>query len=359
VRQRIEEDVMSVVQRTLTITAVQVLYPVLLSSPVWAAPDPWVTARVKIELLTADVGGMDIDVDTIDGRVTLHGVVESEARRLEAERLAAGVDGVSDVRNLLQVASGRRRDIMKRADGQLDKDVRGALLKDKRLADSNIGVQSVHDGVVLLAGRASSVSDHVAALQVAASVNGVRRVETEITSPDRLTDAELWEEGRRGAEVIGGGAGDLWITTKAKLKFLLSDEVPALDVNVDTDNGVVTLFGTVPTQKARQAATRLIQGVEGVQKVDNQLVVVPVDVKEAVAANDADLREEIEDRLARHAELQDADIHVDVKDGVVRLSGSVPSQTDRFVALTAARITRGARALIDDLKVEYRNSSRG
>lgn len=71
--------------------------------------DAEVTAKVKARL-TADpeVNPFQIDVDTIDGTVTLSGVVDSARQKEEAESLARGTEGVVAVVNNLQV--GRRGD---------------------------------------------------------------------------------------------------------------------------------------------------------------------------------------------------------------------------------------------------------
>lgn len=70
-----------------------------------ALDDVSVTAKVKARL-TADpeINPFHIDVDTVNGRVTLNGVVESEEIRAEAEKLAVRTEGVKEVVNLLQVA---------------------------------------------------------------------------------------------------------------------------------------------------------------------------------------------------------------------------------------------------------------
>lgn len=67
--------------------------------------DAGVTARVKAKLLAdPEVGGMYIDVDTLDGKVTLNGKVKSQDERAEAEKLARHTEGVKQVVNLIEVA---------------------------------------------------------------------------------------------------------------------------------------------------------------------------------------------------------------------------------------------------------------
>jgi hyperosmotically inducible protein len=67
--------------------------------------DASITARVKAKLIAdPEVAGTYIDVDTIDGRVTLNGKVSSADQRAEAEKLASRTEGVKGVTNLIQVA---------------------------------------------------------------------------------------------------------------------------------------------------------------------------------------------------------------------------------------------------------------
>jgi hyperosmotically inducible protein len=68
------------------------------------ARDIEITAKVKAKL-TADpeINPLRIDVDTLDGRVTLSGKVRTERQREEAEALARGTEGVLEVVNLLEV----------------------------------------------------------------------------------------------------------------------------------------------------------------------------------------------------------------------------------------------------------------
>lgn len=67
--------------------------------------DASVTARVKAKLIAdPEVAGTHIDVDTVDGLVTLNGKVASADQKAEAEKLATRTDGVKGVTNLIQVA---------------------------------------------------------------------------------------------------------------------------------------------------------------------------------------------------------------------------------------------------------------
>lgn len=60
--------------------------------------DTWITAKVKSALLAdTDVAGLEINVETVNGVVTLAGQVAEQAQIDEAIRLARGIEGVTDV----------------------------------------------------------------------------------------------------------------------------------------------------------------------------------------------------------------------------------------------------------------------
>ena len=62
------------------------------------AGDAWITTKVKAQLLAdSDVKGLDINVSTKDGVVTLAGVVPSTAMRDKAVSITKDVEGVKEV----------------------------------------------------------------------------------------------------------------------------------------------------------------------------------------------------------------------------------------------------------------------
>lgn len=62
------------------------------------ATDTWITTKVKTTLLATDgVTGTDINVSTVNGVVTLAGVLESQAAVDKAIEVARDIEGVVDV----------------------------------------------------------------------------------------------------------------------------------------------------------------------------------------------------------------------------------------------------------------------
>ena len=66
--------------------------------------DATVTVKVKAKLLeAADVKGLTVNVDTVNGTVTLKGEVETPAQAERAVQIARGTEGVKQVDNQLMV----------------------------------------------------------------------------------------------------------------------------------------------------------------------------------------------------------------------------------------------------------------
>lgn len=136
------------------------------------------------------------------------------------------------------------------------------------------------------------------------------------------------------------------------MRLLANAETPAFDINVDTRDQVVTLFGTVDSEEAKRQAEAEVRKVEGVRDVENALQVVAAGEAESTARTDEQLDEAIEQRFQASDRLREADVDVEVENGVARLSGTVPSRSDQVAALTAARSVQGVRRVIDDLRLD-------
>jgi hyperosmotically inducible protein len=303
--------------------------------------DAWITSKVKVALLTDDVvDGLHVNVDTVEGRVTLHGQVDSEQEKVRAEERARAIEGVANVDNLLRVVPEAQRDVVERTDEQVKEAVEKALEDDRALEKSDVEVASVNEGVVLLRGEVETVGAEV------------RRVVSELRGPRELADREIWQDAEGAVDTEQNAVADGWITTKVKLALLSEEGVGTTSVNVDTDGGVVTLFGRVDSADAKQRAEQRARAVDGVKDVDNELAVAPdVAAGPGGQRDDGEIKDAVQKRIDARATLADADINVASTEGVVRLTGTVTSQRDRIAALTAARSAPGVRRVVDGLEV--------
>lgn len=156
-------------------------------APSWAVADTsdaWITTKSKISLLTTDgVSATAVNVDTVNGNVTLHGKVRSEAEKTKAEQAIRQVDGVKGVKNLLQVVPEVDKKVVNAQDSEIKDKVEAALKTDLTL--DGIKVASVNQGVVLLSGSTPTLVNKLRALETAYRCDGVRRVASEIVTEDK------------------------------------------------------------------------------------------------------------------------------------------------------------------------------
>jgi len=77
----------------------------------------------------------------------------------------------------------------------------------------------------------------------------------------------------RSADEANGAGPDAIITMKIQSKYAGDDVVKSRNIDVDTDNGVVTLKGDVESLRERDAAEQLARETDGVKRVINELKV--------------------------------------------------------------------------------------
>jgi hyperosmotically inducible protein len=147
-----------------------------------------------------------------------------------------------------------------------------------------------------------------------------------------------------------GATKDSWITAKTKIALYADDRVSGSDVNVDTQNGTVTLRGKVATTDQKRAAEEVARTVDGVTTVRNDLQVVSTTERKVVNAEDKDLKNAVQSRIKQDARLKSADIDVRVDAGVVTLTGDVKDLGARARASEVARSVPGVRAVKNELQ---------
>jgi hyperosmotically inducible protein len=147
------------------------------------AKELWLESKVKYHLVTADdVPARDVKVEVNRGVVTLHGKVETAAEKAKAEEVVRKIDGVHEVRNMLQVVPKSRKDVVKVTDKEIKDRIESTFKADKRFSD--IHLESVDNGVVRLGGKAT-MAGALRAVETVAAIPGVRRVSSNIEVSDR------------------------------------------------------------------------------------------------------------------------------------------------------------------------------
>jgi hyperosmotically inducible protein len=137
---------------------------------------------------------------------------------------------------------------------QMQKEIQGKLQKDKDLKNNRIAV-SVENSVATLKGTVDTSTEKTKAEELA-HVDGIVRVDNELDV---------------GSKGVGTAVTDTAITAKLKTELVADDQLKHSDISVTTNNGVVILTGTVPTQAESDHASAVVQKADGVKTVSNKL----------------------------------------------------------------------------------------
>jgi hyperosmotically inducible protein len=140
------------------------------------------------------------------------------------------------------------------------------------------------------------------------------------------------------------------MTASVKLRLFTAAQVPSAEISVDTDDGVVTLFGMVPTADVKKSAAEEAGKVSGVTRVLNQLEVVATSHKKAVEAKDSDISRDL--ALAFKDRPEFRKVETAVKNGTVRLTGTVASGWDEVNVARLVRQIAGVKGVEDQLKID-------
>ena len=120
-------------------------------------------------------------------------------------------------------------------------------------------------------------------------------------------------------------------------------------VDVDVNDGVVTLSGHVTTAHKRADIETRVQRVGGVQRVLNGIKVLPA------SKHDSDLRYRVaraiygDPRFFHYASMAAPPIHIVVENGQVTLTGVVATEVERVLARSLAS-GHGARSVTSMLR---------
>ncbi len=113
----------------------------------------------------------------------------------------------------------------------------------------------------------------------------VTREEYDKDSNRYLNDAKA------AGSTIGNSAEDGWLWTKTKTALAAVNDLRDSTINVDVENSVVTLRGTVASKEGMEKAVKAAQEVKDVKSVKNMLKVVANDsMTNQMATDDPDTK---------------------------------------------------------------------
>jgi osmotically-inducible protein OsmY len=203
--------------------------------------------------------GDDIKIESKDGVVTLTGVVSEEPRKALAQETVAGLPEVKSVDNRLGTKGASST---ANSDAWLTEKVRTALLFHRNVSGST--TVYVQDGIVTLRGEAASQAQKELTTEYAKDVEGVKDVNNEMTmAPTPKTTSEFVME----------SIDDASITALVKMTLLYHRSTSALSTKVETNEGVVTLYGKAKNAAEKELVTKLVNDIKGVRSINNQMTI--------------------------------------------------------------------------------------
>jgi BON domain len=97
-----------------------------------------------------------------------------------------------------------------------------------------------------------------------------------LTREEYERDKERYQrEAKQTGRTIGTGINDGWLWVKGRFELAAASDLRDSTINVDVDNGVVTLTGTVANAPQKAKAEQIVKSLDGVKAVKNMLKVSP------------------------------------------------------------------------------------
>jgi hyperosmotically inducible periplasmic protein len=243
----------------------------------------------------------------------------------------------------------------RRSDAEIVTAVRARFYTDDTMRGHDVNV-SAKDGVVTLRGDVRSISVQTRAVELARAVEGVARVDDQMT-PGVPTAVQKQPESATPSEDAAS------VRTRVLAAYFRAPTIKSSQIEVASgSNGMVTLNGEVEGHAARDLAEQVARGVEGVTAVDNRLRVrnsgAGAPAGTAARPSDDEVRTRVQSQFFTHPATKAQPIDVRVAQGVVSLSGTVADTRSRREAIELARNTSGVQRVEANLSVPA-NASAG
>ncbi len=120
------------------------------------------------------------------------------------------------------------------------------------------------------------------------------------------------------------------------------------DVDIEVNNGVVTMTGSVRSALAAERAARVAETVRGVRMVENRITVEPY-----VLRSDEQIQNDIKQALLKDPATESFEVNVTVSDNVATLGGTVQSWQEKMLAEKIAKSVKGIKNVENNIDVNY------
>jgi hyperosmotically inducible protein len=212
---------------------------------------------------------------------------------------------------------------------KLEKEVMQRLTWDDRIDESQINV-SVIDNIAILKGCVNSYPEKILAEIETQFIPEIKSVKNEIEikfpeSYEKIDDEEV----------------------KDAVFCLLNanSEIDTNNIDIFIENGKVSLEGRVNSYWKKDKIRKMASQVKGVISVSDKIAVVP-DEK----ITDDEINELLKTAMANSVHIDANKVKLKINNGIVELSGTLPSMSSYNAVIKLARSTKGVVDVKDDLK---------
>lgn len=177
-------------------------------------------------------------------------------------------------------SSSTSADTSKPTNSQIEQSIKAQFSSNPQLADHIKVDADAANNLVTLSGTVYTEPDRTQALSLAKSAqNGISVIDKIDVKPGDIPRSEYTEQmasdarekAKSAGDKIGSSLDDAWIHTKLESKLIGDPQTPVRKINIDVDNGIVTLRGDVPSADAKAEAQRIAGETDGVKRVNNLL----------------------------------------------------------------------------------------
>jgi hypothetical protein len=127
---------------------------------------------------------------------------------------------------------------------------------------TNLGANNANTGAIVVNSNANTNSN---------------RWNANISREEYEKNRSEYEKSRGTGETVGQSLEDSWLWFKTKSALMTTSDLRDSTINVDVQDGVITLKGTVASAAEKTKANQVANGIEGKKRVVDQLKVAPND----------------------------------------------------------------------------------
>lgn len=214
----------------------------------------------------------------------------------------------------------------------------------------------------------SLASVFVVTSQLAAADTSVKQESKEVLQEVKKDSKEAWTDVKHTTKKAWNNTQDAYqegiIAGKIETAIILNPHLNPFEIGFDVEGNHVVLTGKVGTDIEKDLAENIVKGVDGVEKVNNNIVVDKTTSRSgnnlskdgtrsfSQYVEDATTTASIKTELIANDNIKGLDINVDTFNDTVTLRGEVKSQSQKSLAEAIVKKRDGVTDVVNQLKVK-------